>query len=62
MWATNAPVLARGLVRTTCEYNGKPNVAAEHALGAASALLTIEAYAERDAKPRERKSRPEFLL
>ena len=55
-------MLARGLVRTTCEYNGKPNVAAEHDLSAASALLTIEAYAERDAKPHERKSRPEFLL
>ena len=44
-WAANAPVLALGLTRTTFEHNGKPNSAAEHDLGAASALLTVEATA-----------------
>jgi nitroreductase len=44
-WAANAAVLALGLTRTTFEYNGKPNVAAEHDLGAASAMLTVEATA-----------------
>ena len=44
-WAVNAAVLALGLTRTTFAYNGKPNVAAEHDLGAASAMLTVEATA-----------------
>jgi nitroreductase len=44
-WAINAPVLALGLVKTTFDYNGKPNAAAEHDLGAASAMLTVEAVA-----------------
>jgi nitroreductase len=44
-WARNAPVLALGIVRSSFEYNGKPNRAAEHDLGAASALLTVEATA-----------------
>lgn len=44
-WAKNAAVLAIGLVHTTFAYNGKPNVAAEHDLGAASASLTTEATA-----------------
>ena len=109
-WAANAAVLALGLTRTTFAYNGKPNVAAEHDLGAASAMLSVEAtarglvvhqmigiepdkvlesfdlpedvkpltglaigyageaaqipaaYAERDAKPRERMLQSEFLL
>jgi len=42
-WAKNAPVLALGLVKTTFDHNGKPNAAAEHDLGAASAFLTLEA-------------------
>jgi len=42
-WARNAPVLALGLVKTTFDHNGKPNAAAEHDLGAASAFLTLEA-------------------
>ena len=44
-WATNAPVLVLGLVKTTFPHNGKPNAAAEHDLGAASAMLTVEATA-----------------
>ena len=44
-WAINAPVLALGLVSTQFARNGKPNAAAEHDLGAASALLTVEATA-----------------
>jgi nitroreductase len=42
-WAKNAPVLVLGLVKTTFAHNGKPNSAAEHDLGAASAFLTLEA-------------------
>lgn len=42
-WAQNAPVLALGLAKTTFDHNGKPNSAAEHDLGAASAFLTLEA-------------------
>ena len=109
-WAINAPVLVLGLVEHNFEYNGKPNKAASHDLGAASALLTLEAtsrglcvhqmigidpdgareafgiegslepltalalgyagepqhvpdaYAERDAKPRERKPVGDFIL
>jgi len=42
-WAKSAPVLVLGLVKTTFAHNGKPNSAAEHDLGAASAFLTLEA-------------------
>ncbi len=42
-WAHQAPVLAVGLIRRDFEHNGKPNVAAEHDLGAASASLSFEA-------------------
>ncbi len=42
-WARNAPVLALGLVQHAFEHNGKPNKAAVHDLGAASASLTVEA-------------------
>ncbi len=42
-WATHAPVLALGLVTPNFEHNGKPNKAALHDLGAASASLTFEA-------------------
>lgn len=44
-WAQNAPVLALGLVEHNFEHNGKPNKAAAHDLGAASASLTLEATA-----------------
>lgn len=44
-WAAFAPVLALGVVETAFEHNGKPNKAATHDLGAASAFLTIEATA-----------------
>lgn len=44
-WARNAPVLALGVLRNTFEYNDKPNKAAAHDLGAASAMLTVEATA-----------------
>jgi nitroreductase len=42
-WAQHVPVLALGLVRPTFEKTGKPNGTALHDLGAASALLTVEA-------------------
>ena len=44
-WAKAAPVLALGLVRTRFTRNDKPNPAAFHDLGAASAQLTFEATA-----------------
>ncbi len=44
-WALNAPVLALGVVEHNFEYNDKPNKAAVHDLGAASAYLTLEATA-----------------
>ncbi len=44
-WADNAPVLALGIVEHNFEHNGKPNKAASHDLGAASAMLTVEASA-----------------
>jgi nitroreductase len=44
-WARNAPVLALGVVENHFEHNGEPNKAAAHDLGAASALLTLEATA-----------------
>lgn len=109
-WAKNAPVLALGVIELNFEHNGKPNKAAAHDLGAASAMLTLEAtardlvvhqmigieperarevfgladgqealtglaigyagsadqipdaYAERDAKPRERKPLSELII
>ncbi|MBT8069959.1 MAG: nitroreductase family protein [Gammaproteobacteria bacterium] len=42
-WARNAPVLALGLTEALFEHNGKPNMAYQHDLGAASASLTFEA-------------------
>jgi nitroreductase len=42
-WARNAPVLALGLVSKRFDRNDKPNKAAIHDLGAASAQLTLEA-------------------
>ncbi|MFT6915362.1 MAG: nitroreductase [Motiliproteus sp.] len=44
-WAANAPVLVLGVVTHNFEHNGKPNKAASHDLGAASAFLTLEATA-----------------
>lgn len=44
-WAANAPVLALGIVEHCFEHNNKPNKAAVHDLGAASAMLTVEATA-----------------
>jgi len=44
-WAKYAPVLALGIFERNFEYNGKPNKAAQHDLGAASASLTVEAQA-----------------
>lgn len=44
-WAAKAPVLALGLATHRFEHNGKPNKAAVHDLGAASAMLTVEAAA-----------------
>ncbi len=44
-WAKHAPVLALGLAEHNFEHNGKPNKAAVHDLGAASAQLTLEATA-----------------
>ena len=42
-WAAAAPVLALGCTSLTFALNGKPNAAAEHDLGLASASLTFEA-------------------
>lgn len=44
-WAQTAPVLAIGCTSQQFRRNGKPNTAAEHDLGLASATLTIEATA-----------------
>ena len=44
-WAKTAPVLALGVARTRFTRNDKPNAAAKHDLGAASAYLTFEATA-----------------
>jgi len=44
-WAKHAPVLALGCFVTTFAKNGQPNKAAAHDLGAASAMLSIEAAA-----------------
>jgi len=42
-WARHAPVLGLGLVARRFRRNGKPNPAAEHDLGGATATLTREA-------------------
>jgi len=42
-WARHAPVLALGVVSLRFTRNKKPNAAAEHDLGLASANLTLEA-------------------
>jgi nitroreductase len=42
-WAKAAPVLALGCTSLNFSKNGKPNAAAEHDLGLASATLTFEA-------------------
>lgn len=44
-WARVVPVLAIGCVSLYFAQNGKPNAAAEHDLGLASASLTLEATA-----------------
>src|SRR5437868_12291894 len=44
-WAKAAPVLALGCISPNFVHNGKPNAAAEHDLGLASATLTFEASA-----------------
>lgn len=45
LWAKAAPVLALGCASLNFTRNGKPNAAALHDLGAASATLTLEATA-----------------
>src|SRR5262245_23914817 len=44
-WAKNAPVLGLGCTSLVFSLNGKPNAAAVHDLGLASASLTLEATA-----------------
>jgi len=44
-WAKAAPVLALGCTSLNFVHNGKPNAAAIHDLGLASAMLTLEATA-----------------
>lgn len=44
-WAKTAPVLAIGCTHLRFARNGKPNAAAQHDLGLASATLTFEATA-----------------
>jgi nitroreductase len=44
-WARHAAALALGIARETFAHNGKPNAAALHDLGAASAHLCLEATA-----------------
>jgi nitroreductase len=44
-WAKNAPVLAIGCANLNFVRNGKPNAAAVHDLGLASANLSVEATA-----------------
>jgi hypothetical protein len=44
-WAKAAPVLALGCTSLNFTLNGKPNAAAVHDLGLASATLTLEATA-----------------
>jgi hypothetical protein len=43
VWAKAAPVLALGCTSLNFTLNGKPNAAAEHDLGLASASLCLEA-------------------
>ncbi len=45
LWAKRAPVLALGITRTLFKRNDKPNRAAMHDLGLASAGLVLEATA-----------------
>lgn len=45
VWAKDAPVLALGCTSLSFALNGKPNAAAVHDLGIASATLTLEATA-----------------
>lgn len=45
VWARNAPVLAIGCTQLRFKRNDKPNAAAVHDLGLASATLTFEATA-----------------
>ena len=45
VWAKAAPVLALGCTSLYFALNGKPNAAAVHDLGIASATLTLEATA-----------------
>jgi nitroreductase len=45
VWAKAAPVLALGCTNLNFAVNGKPNAAAVHDLGLASATLTLEATA-----------------
>jgi nitroreductase len=45
VWAKAAPVLALGCSSLNFAKNGRPNAAAEHDLGMASATLTVEATA-----------------
>ena len=45
VWAKAAPVLALGCTSLNFALNGKPNAAAVHDLGLASATLTLEATA-----------------
>ncbi len=45
LWATHAPVLALGIAKLQFVRNGKPNKAAIHDLGGATAQLTFEATA-----------------
>jgi len=42
-WTQNVPVLALGLIKTNYSHNDKTNRTASHDLGAASAMLTVEA-------------------
>lgn len=44
-WAEQAPLLMLGAISTRFSSSGKPNKAAAHDLGAASACLTLEATA-----------------
>src|SRR5579872_15138 len=44
-WAKEAPVLALGCASLKFAHNGKPNAAALHDLGQASATLSLEATA-----------------
>lgn len=45
VWAAQAPVLAVSLARLSFNHNGQPNRHALHDVGAASALLALEATA-----------------